>query len=125
MQSESDARDSSQGTEGDLASRECVPCRGGIPPLAGNRLKAIAQELGGDWRLVDEHHLEQEFRFKNFRQAMEFANKIGEIAEQQGHHPELLIGWGKVKVILYTHKIDGLHENDFIMAAKIQVIPRG
>jgi 4a-hydroxytetrahydrobiopterin dehydratase len=107
-----------------LVSRECVPCKGGIPPLEGARLRELERELGGGWKIVQDHHLEKEFRFKNFRAAMDFAVAIGELAERQGHHPDILIGWGKVKVTLFTHAIGGLHDNDFILASKIDAMPR-
>jgi len=71
------------------------------------------------WAIENEHHLQREFRFPDFRQALAFVNRVGEIAEQEGHHPDMLLSWGKVEVTLWTHKIDGLTESDFIMAAKI------
>ena len=102
----------------ELASRQCVPCRGGIPPLKGAAIQKFHGELGSDWRVVDEHHLEREFRFKGFRAALDFTVRVGELAEQQGHHPDIYLAWGKVKLTIWTHKIDGLTESDFIFAAK-------
>ena len=102
----------------DLASMECIPCRGGVPPLEGDELAAFETRLGGDWRVVDGHHLEKEYRFDNFRQALDFTNRIGELAEEVNHHPDLKVGWGYVHVSLWTHKIDGLSEADFVWAAK-------
>jgi 4a-hydroxytetrahydrobiopterin dehydratase len=102
----------------DLASRECVPCRGGVPPLRGEELARLARELGGDWRVVDEHHLEKQYRFPNFRDALDFVNRIGAIAEEQNHHPDIELSWGRVGVRIWTHKIDGLTESDFVLAAK-------
>jgi 4a-hydroxytetrahydrobiopterin dehydratase len=102
----------------ELSRRECVPCKGGVPPLRGNAIGALLEELGGSWRVVDEHHLENEFRFRNFREALEFANRVGELAERVNHHPDLHVGWGRVKVTVFTHKIDGLTESDFVFAAK-------
>jgi 4a-hydroxytetrahydrobiopterin dehydratase len=102
-----------------LAEKECVPCKGGVPPLKGSDLARLAQELKPGWQVVDEHYLEREFKFKNFREALDFTNKVGELAEAQGHHPDIYLAWGKVKVTLWTHKVDGLTESDFIMAAKI------
>lgn len=102
----------------ELSRRECVPCKGNVPPLKGNAIGALLEELGGSWHVVDEHHLENEFRFKNFREALEFANRVGELAERVNHHPDLHIGWGRVKVTVFTHKIDGLTETDFVFAAK-------
>lgn len=102
-----------------LAARECVPCRGGIPPLKGKALADLFALLGNDWKVVDEHHLSKEYRFKDFRQALDFTNQIGALAERVGHHPDLELGWGRVKVTLYTHKIGGLSETDFVFAAKV------
>ena len=102
----------------DLADKTCTPCRGGVPPLEGEDLERLAAELGGDWRVVDGHHLEKEYRFPDFRQALEFTNRIGELAEEVNHHPNIFLTWGRVKVELWTHKIDGLNEADFVWAAK-------
>lgn len=104
----------------DLSSRNCVPCRGGVPPLQGEALSALAAQLGGGWQVVSGHHLLKEFRFKNFRDALGFTVRIGEISEQQGHHPDIELSWGRVAVTLYTHKINGLSESDFILAAKFE-----
>jgi len=103
-----------------LSEKQCVPCRGGVPPLKGQDLERIARELDGNWQVVDEHHLEKEYPFKNFREALDFTNRVGELAESQNHHPDIYLAWGKVKVTLWTHKIDGLTESDFILAAKIE-----
>jgi len=103
----------------DLASKRCVPCKGGIPPLKGRELDELSSQLRGGWAVVNEHHLEKEFKFPDFAKALAFVNRIGIIAEEQGHHPDILLSWGKVKVTLFTHKIDGLTENDFILAARI------
>lgn len=81
-------------------------------------------DLGNDWRLVDQHHLEKEYRFRNFRDALEFTNRVGELAEQQGHHPDIHLAWGMVKLQVWTHKINGLTESDFVFAAKAdQALP--
>jgi 4a-hydroxytetrahydrobiopterin dehydratase len=103
----------------ELAQKECVPCKGGAPPLKGDELTRLAGQLGEGWRVVNEHHLEREYKFENFRKALEFTNKVGELAEQQNHHPDFYLAWGKVKLTLWTHKIDGLTESDFIFAAKV------
>ncbi len=105
----------------DLASKRCVPCQGGVPPLAGGELDRLLGELNrdrGGWQVVDGHHLEKEFRFKDFREALAFVNRVGEVAEEEGHHPDLHLTWGKVTMTTWTHKIGGLTESDFILAAK-------
>ncbi len=102
----------------ELAKKECVPCRGGVPPVKGEELAALHRELGDAWQVVDEHHLEREYRFDDFRQALDFTSKVGEMAEEQQHHPDILLTWGLVKVTIWTHKIDGLTESDFVFAAK-------
>jgi 4a-hydroxytetrahydrobiopterin dehydratase len=102
----------------DLASKSCVPCRGGVPPLQGEALAALYRQLGSDWELVDEHHLIKRYRFPNFVEALAFTNQVGELAEEQNHHPDIELGWGKVVVKIWTHKINGLTESDFIFAAK-------
>jgi 4a-hydroxytetrahydrobiopterin dehydratase len=103
---------------GALASKQCVPCRGGIPPLAGRDLENLAKQVP-QWRVVDAHRITRVFAFPDFRQALAFVNKVGELAEQQGHHPDILLGWGKAEITTWTHKINGLTESDFILAAKI------
>lgn len=101
-----------------LADKECVPCRGTVPPLKGAALERIHKDVP-DWTVSNQHDLHREFRFPDFKQALAFVNRIGDIAEQEGHHPEILLGWGKVGITLWTHKINGLSESDFILAAKI------
>ena len=105
----------------ELAKKSCVPCRGGVPPLAGSELQALATEVPA-WKVVDGHHIVRTFTFPDFKQALAFVNKVGAIAEGQGHHPDILLGWGKAEVTTWTHKIDGLTESDFILAAKIDGI---
>ncbi|MBI2045772.1 4a-hydroxytetrahydrobiopterin dehydratase [Candidatus Pacearchaeota archaeon] len=104
-----------------LNSKKCVPCRGGIPPLKNNEIKKYLGEIKG-WKAIRNHHIEKTFLFKNFEEALAFANKVGKLAEKERHHPDIYLSWGKVKIITYTHKINGLHENDFILAAKIDEI---
>lgn len=101
-----------------LSEKHCVPCRGGVPPLRGEELRALAAELPG-WTVAGEHHLEKQFSFPDFKTALEFVNRAGAVAEAEGHHPELCLGWGHVDARIWTHKIDGLTESDFILAAKI------
>lgn len=109
-------------TQCSLAKKKCVPCKGGVPPLKGKELIELSKELGNGWKVVQEHHLEKEYKFPDFRQALDFTNQVGEIAEKEGHHPDILLSWGKVKITLWTHKIDGLTESDFILAAKCDEI---
>lgn len=108
-----------------LAEKECVPCKGGVPPLKGKELKSIQKNLGDQWKVINEHHLEKEYTFKDFTEALAFTNKVGNLAEEQGHHPDIYLAWGKVRVTLWTHKINGLSESDFILAAKIDRLRRG
>ena len=108
----------------DLAQKHCIACKEGTPSLKGKELQTLSAQLKEGWKIIDEHHLEKEFHFKNFREALDFTNRIGAIAEKEGHHPDLFLAWGKVKVTLWTHKINGLSESDFILAAKInQLVP--
>ena len=102
-----------------LDQKHCVPCRGGVDPLAGDTLRQYAALLNKQWQVIDEHHLHREWMLPDFRQALAFVNRIGELAEAEGHHPDIYLAYGKVRVTLWTHKINGLHENDFILAAKI------
>jgi 4a-hydroxytetrahydrobiopterin dehydratase len=104
----------------DLATKACVPCRGGVPPLSPAAQAPLLTALGHGWRVVDGHHLEKEYRFRNFREALAFTNRVGELAEEQGHHPDIHLAWGKVRVTVWTHKIDGLTESDFVFAAKTE-----
>ncbi len=107
-----------------LVDEKCVPCKGGVPPLKGAELAATVAELGGGWRVVDEHHLEKNFTFPDFAQALSFTNAVGAIAEREGHHPDIYLAWGKARVQMWTHKVDGLTRSDFILAAKIdQILP--
>ena len=101
-----------------LADRECVPCKGGVPALEGDELAAFLGELGNRWQCVDGRRLEKPYRFKNFRDALAFTNRVGELAESVGHHPDIHLAWGKVTLTLWTHKVDGLTESDFVFAAK-------
>src|SRR6202795_50256 len=105
----------------DLAGKTCVPCRGGVPPLKGKELQDLAKQVSG-WKVVNEHHITKSFTFPDFKQALAFVNKVGAIAEEQGHHPDILLGWGKAEITTWTHKINGLTESDFILAAKIDGI---
>lgn len=102
-----------------LSEKSCVPCRGGVPPLSQKEAQSFLAQTPG-WSLANEgQRLERRFEFKNFKAALEFVNRVGEVAEQEGHHPDICFGWGYANVVFYTHKIGGLHENDFVMAAKV------
>jgi 4a-hydroxytetrahydrobiopterin dehydratase len=101
-----------------LADKKCIPCEGGVPPLKGDNLKGLMLQLNNDWKVIDEHHLEKSYKFKNFKQALDFTNRVGAVAEEEGHHPDIYLSWGKVKLQVWTHKIDGLTESDFFFAAK-------
>jgi 4a-hydroxytetrahydrobiopterin dehydratase len=103
-----------------LADRQCVPCKGGVPPLTSAQIEPLLAQLDG-WTVVESHHLQKLFKLKNFVEALELVNRIGAIAEQQNHHPDIFLAWGKVEVKIWTHKIDGLTESDFIFAAKCDV----
>jgi 4a-hydroxytetrahydrobiopterin dehydratase len=105
----------------ELASRACVPCRGGVPPLKGEEIANLLDELNA-WSVVSEHHLIKVFKLRDFKEALAFVNRIGELAEEQGHHPDICFGWGRVEITIWTHKIDGLTESDFILAAKIEAL---
>jgi len=104
-----------------LDQKTCVPCRGGVPPLKGEELAAIHKQLPAwaHWKVINEHHITRAFTVPDFRQALAFVNRVGTVAEEQGHHPDVLLTWGKAEITLWTHKINGLTESDFIMAAKI------
>jgi 4a-hydroxytetrahydrobiopterin dehydratase len=101
-----------------LAAKTCVPCRGGTPALKGKELEVLHQQVP-QWKVINEHHLTRAYTFPDFKRALDFVNRVGALAEEQGHHPDILLAWGKAEVTSWTHKIDGLTESDFIMAAKI------
>jgi 4a-hydroxytetrahydrobiopterin dehydratase len=107
-----------------LQNKRCEPCQAGEERLKGPALRALLRWLDEGWQIIDDLRLEREFTFKDFREALAFVNRVGRLAEEEGHHPEMILNWGKVRVRLWTHKIDGLHENDFILAAKIDRLPR-
>ncbi len=105
-----------------LAEKTCIPCREGTAPLKGRELQLLVHDLAKGWRVVAEHHLERDFKFPDFKQALAFTNEVGELAESQGHHPDISLSWGKVVVTIWTHKVSGLTESDFILAAKIDQV---
>ena len=102
-----------------LADQPCLPCRGGVPPMARDDAERLLAQLDPDWRLNDDGHLERALKFGNFVMAMDFANRVAEIAEAENHHPDLHVAWGRCTVEIWTHKIDGLAEGDFVFAAKV------
>lgn len=102
----------------ELAQKECIPCKGGVPPLKGKELTDLLDQLDNGWKVIEAHHLEKEYSLPNFRQALDFTVRIGELAEAQFHHPDIALAWGKVKLTIWTHKINGLTESDFVWAAK-------
>ena len=102
-----------------LEEGKCIPCQTGAEPLVGQAVEKLLGRLAEGWKVTGQRYLEKEYKFKNFRLALDFVNNIGELAEAEGHHPDIYLAWGKVNVKLWTHKINGLHNNDFIMAAKI------
>jgi 4a-hydroxytetrahydrobiopterin dehydratase len=101
-----------------FAGKHCVPCHGGVPRLKGGEIEPLLAQLQG-WRVVEEHHLSKEYKFKNFADALAFVNRVGGVAESEGHHPDIEFGWGYARLKIYTHAIDGLSESDFILAARI------
>ena len=105
-----------------LSQMQCVPCRGGVPPLEGDELAGLAAELGNGWRVVDGHHLEKEYTTPDFASALAFVNRVGAMAEEQDHHPDIHLGWGRARIQIWTHKIDGLTESDFVFAARCDAL---
>jgi 4a-hydroxytetrahydrobiopterin dehydratase len=108
----------------DLASRECVPCRGGVPPLTAEAIRPLLAQLRG-FEVVDGHHLRKRYAFADFAKALAFVNRVGELAEEVGHHPDLELGWGRVVLEIWTHKIGGLAEADFVFAARADRLSDG
>ena len=102
-----------------LADQKCIPCRGDVPPLARDEAEELLRKLDDGWGLNGDGHLERVYSFGNFDAAMELANAVAEIADNENHHPDLHIAWGRCKVEIWTHKIKGLTESDFFFAAKV------
>ena len=106
----------------DLHQKKCIPCQGGVPPLTALEIEPYMGQIHDDWKLIADHHIEREFSFNDFKSALEFVNQSGEICEKEDHHADFELSWGRVKIMIWTHKIDGLNEADFILAAKIDNI---
>lgn len=107
-----------------LTEKKCVPCSGDVPPLSAEEIARLRPELP-EWAVVDDHHLARTWRFDDFAQALAFTNRVGALAEEEGHHPDILVAWGRVEITLWTHAIGGLSESDFVLAAKIDALPVG
>jgi len=105
-----------------LHERHCIPCEGGTPPLGSTEIADIATEIHSDWKIVDEHHLLREWAFADFATALTFLNEAARLCELEGHHADFELAWGRVQALIYTHKIDGLTESDFVLAAKFDRI---
>jgi 4a-hydroxytetrahydrobiopterin dehydratase len=104
-----------------LSAQTCVPCRGGVPPLTAEQMAPLQTQVPR-WRVLEAHHLERNFAFPDFATALAFTNQVGELAEKQAHHPDIHLSWGSVRMTIWTHKIDGLTESDFVLAAKIDLL---
>ncbi len=107
---------------GTKLGNECVPCRGGVPPLSDEETNAFLSQIHDEWSVVERHHLTRSWEFPDFASALEFTNSLGRICEEQGHHADFELGWGKVVAVIYTHKIDGLTESDFVLASKFDEV---
>lgn len=105
-----------------LLSKQCIPCTVGAAPLPPDELRRLAEQLGDGWEVVQAHHLRRAWAFDDFAAALAFTNTVGGLAEAEGHHPDIYLAWGKVEITIWTHKIDGLTESDFILAAKIDAL---
>ena len=105
-----------------INKKTCVPCQGGIPPLNKNQISILVKELDSNWEVIDLKELRKEYIFGKYTDAISFVNNVAALAEEEGHHPFIHINYKKVIIILFTHKIDGLHENDFILASKCDLL---
>lgn len=105
-----------------LSQKKCIPCTGGIPPLTEDEIKLYLKQLRSHWEIKDNHHLFKNFSFPDFKTALDFTNQVGQIAENENHHPDIYLAWGKVEITIWTHKINGLTESDFILASKIETL---
>ncbi len=106
----------------ELSKKKCIPCEGNVPPLTPDKIAGLKKEIKSDWIVENNLKLKKEYLFANFKQTMAFVNKVADIAEEEGHHPDMKVSYSKAEIELWTHSINGLSENDFIMAAKIDKI---
>ena len=104
---------------GGLEGKKCIPCEGGVPPLSEKESNNLLDKINDGWQLIDNHHIERTWKFSDFQKALNFVNMAGVICEEENHHADFEIGWGRAKALIWTHKIDGLTESDFILAAKL------
>lgn len=105
-----------------LSEKKCIPCTERVPALKGDDLIALKQQLRSEWIIVNEHHLERKYDFDDFLSALAFTNRLGELAEENGHHPDIVLSYGKVVVMIWTHKSKGLTESDFVLATQIDAM---
>ncbi|MBI4851875.1 MAG: 4a-hydroxytetrahydrobiopterin dehydratase [Acidobacteria bacterium] len=105
-----------------LLEKSCINCQKDISPLSKEEITKLLDELGDSWQVIEDHHLKKDFKFPNFQTALDFTNKVGDLAEKENHHPDIYLSWGRVSINIWTHSINGLSENDFILAAKISTL---
>lgn len=105
-----------------LAEKSCEPCKGGMPPLGGSEARRLLAQLGDGWELVNDHHLRKVFHFPEFHDSISWVNKVADLADEQGHHPNIRIDYDEVELDIWTHKIGGLTESDFVLAAKVDAL---
>ncbi len=105
-----------------ISQKKCVPCQGGIPPLNNQEINNLIVKIDSKWQVKDDKDLRKEYIFNTYKDAIKFVNDVAELAEEEGHHPYIHINYKKVLIILFTHKINGLHENDFILASKCDLL---
>ena len=105
-----------------LSAKDCIPCQGGVPPLSEEESAAFLAQVNSDWSVIDNHHLIRTWEFPDFSTSLDFTNQLGAICEEQGHHADFQLSWGKVVAVIFTHKIDALTESDFVLASKFDQI---
>jgi 4a-hydroxytetrahydrobiopterin dehydratase len=109
----------------ELAEKRCIPCRGGVPPLTAQEQVPLLAQLEPGWTSSENRRLHKAYKFRDFAEALAFTDRVGAIAEEQQHHPDIYLAWGKVRIEIWTHKIDGLTESDFVFAAKCDRVTSG